>query len=141
MYLKGHFEGICSGRGYRRAGHHTNLAKYMIDNHLALYILMPFKKTYYERVYNDSLAKCFESENINMGNTTYDEKILYAKDNNMTQSACAHAWRWAPSEPNGGAEENCIMMRTTETLWYDIRCNNINDLDIGAFCYWYMPLI
>lgn len=141
--IKGQFDEICLERGYTKSGFHTSLSRYILKNDLAPNMLMPDTKSYFETKHNDSLFKCFENENITMSNFTYDEKIQFARENNMTDGTCAQATWWAPSEPNGGTEENCIMRNTNVTgyLLYDIPCENLTNLNIGAFCHWDMPVI
>jgi hypothetical protein len=77
---------------------------------------MPEKKSDFESIYN--LTGCFKmNENITAGNFTFDEKIQLARSNNMTQGACEPVTWWAPSEPNGGMGENCLMRKNSEGVF------------------------
>jgi hypothetical protein len=140
MFILDQFGPNCSERGYNMTGYNVRLYRQLLDSHGVYNILMPQKKHYYKRMNN--LTKCFKSENISVGNRTFDELINYARSLNMTRDDCKSVTWWAPSEPNGGTEEDCIMRKTNETgsPLYDIPCN-LTGLDIRGVCYWALPVI
>ncbi|XP_060587310.1 uncharacterized protein LOC132742830 [Ruditapes philippinarum] len=138
----GQFAKTCSARGYARTNFHALLSRYMLISHSIDKILMPVKKSDFERTYN--LTECFRmNKNITAGNFTFDEKIQFARSNNMTQGACEPVTWWAPSEPNGDTGENCLMRKNSEGDFplYDIPCSNLIDFNIRAVCHSDLPII
>jgi hypothetical protein len=43
---------------------------------------------------------------------------------NSTGSALVSYANWASNEPNGGTSENCVVIKSSDGGWVDIRCTN-----------------